>query len=408
MPGKFINTFYKDTMEAVTSIHEELLQNPFYLFNDKKGFEVEYYNTNTEKSTLDKGSGLAYTDIGEDSPTRFNVIHGLFLYQLTRAELNMDNGEFGLEADEISGESYILPNTIIPYDGDYFEIKHVKDSTWLFRVTSAQRDTLENGNNVYKINWVLDRTTNKDILKNIVDEFVYLDIREGSNIKAIVENTKYKKALRLDNLGSTLRSYFIDLFYLETVQTFIYKWFNDANMYDPFSIEFILRNKLLDDDIDNRVYVEHKIPMNRTFDIDYARSVYHAFEEKSKEKLRDSIYQSQADFIDSPITIFSTRYEYFYAMNYKVYSNEVNEFNAKRIIPVLEEELINHILDNEKYEEGHEWYKNIFVKYFNDEDLCVEDIHSIECIDYEMSKDMYYHLLLLIYCIDFYTKSLLS
>ena len=230
MAGKFINTKYYDTQESLVNMHEDLVQNPFYLFNDKKGTRVTYYNINTEKTTLDPASKLAYTPIGDESPIRYNIIHNMYLYQFNKAELNFDNGEFGLESSPIQGESYILPNTIVPVDGDFFEVEHVKDSTWLFRVNDVQRDTLDNGSNVYKISWQIDRTTNTDILKNTVEEYKYIDTVEGTNLKAVVELTKYEKAAKLDNLSVSLGSYFRDLFYDKHVQTFIYKWYNEYNM----------------------------------------------------------------------------------------------------------------------------------------------------------------------------------
>lgn len=93
MAGKFINTEYFDAMDSVVKLHQDLLQNPFYLYNDKKGTKVEYYNINKEKSSLDPGSKLAYAELGTNSPIRFNLVHGLYLYQFVRAELNWDNGE---------------------------------------------------------------------------------------------------------------------------------------------------------------------------------------------------------------------------------------------------------------------------------------------------------------------------
>lgn len=410
MPGKFINTVYKDTMDSLISIHDDLIKNPFYLFNDKKGVKVRYFNQNMEKSTIDKGSGLAYADIGDESPIRYNQINNLFLYQFPKIELNFDNGEFGLESEEISGESYILPNTIIPYDGDFFEVDHIKDSTWLFKVIGAQRDTLENGSNVYKINWILDRTTNKDILKNVNDEdiYEYLDVREGTNVKAVVKKTSYDKALELDNLASSLRDYFIDLFYSKTVQTFVFEYHAQASMYDPFLIEFILRNKLLERDGKDFVYVEHKLPLDATFHIEYSKTFYYAFEKKDIKKLANSIYQSQADYIDSPMSIFSSWYGNYYEMNYKIYLNEINNFNPKPIIPILEEELIERVLDNKKYDDKPDLYKNIFIKFFNNEDIYNSDIECINYIDYGTNKDIFYHIILLIFCIDYYTRKLLS
>lgn len=411
MSGKFINTVYGDTMDHLITIQDDLIKNPFYLFNDKKGIRVKrWYNQNMEKSTLDPGSGLSYTDIGDQSSIRFNVIEGLFIYQFTKFELNLDNGEFGLEGDQISGESYILPNTIIPYDGDYFEVDHIKDSTWLFQVDNVQRDTLENGANVYKFSWHLDRTTNKDILKNVNPEDVYvsIDVREGTNIKSVIKKKNYDRAIQLESLASSLREFFIDLFYSDLVQTFVYPYINMSNMYDPYAIEFMINNGILEDDLDNFVFVDHKIPVTATFSINYSKTFFHAFEERNIEKLVNSKYQSQAEFINSPVSIFATRYEDYYALDYKMYFPENGELNPRPILSLISEELIDHIVDNEKYEEEWNQYKNIFIKYFNHEDIYKEDIESVMCIDFDNTQDLFYELILLIFCIDFYTKSLLS
>lgn len=410
MPGKFINTVYTDTMDQIINLQDDLIKNPFYSLNDKKGIRVKYYNQNTEKSTLDPGSGLAYTDIGENSPIRFNIIEGLYIYQFGKVELNMDNGDFGLESDTISGESYILPNTIIPYDGDFFEIYHIKDSSWLFQVNNVQRDTLENGANAYKFSWTLDRTTNRDILKNVNEDdiYEYIDVREGTNIKSVVKKKNYSRALQLENIGTTLREYFIELFYSELVQTFVYPYYNNSNLYDPYSIEFIIRNELLEDDLDSYIYVEHKIPVPNTFFINYDKTFFRAFEERNITELMNSVYQSQADFINSPVSIFGSRYEDYFSLGYQVFLQENNSLNARGIISILSEDLIEHISNNEKYTGDWDLYKNIFVKYFNDEHIYESDIESIRFIDYEHTKDIYYHLILLIFCIDFYTKKLLS
>ena len=108
MAGKFISTKYYDTQDSLVKMNQDLVKNPFYLYNDKKGTKVKYYNINTEKTTLDPGSKLAYTDIGDNSPIRFNVIHDLYLYQFIKMELNFDNGEFGLENNPLRFWVYVL------------------------------------------------------------------------------------------------------------------------------------------------------------------------------------------------------------------------------------------------------------------------------------------------------------
>ena len=404
--GRFINTTYKDTMDSIISIHEDLIKNPFYLYNDKKGVKVKYYNQNTEKSTLDKGSGLTHSNIGDNSSIRFNVIDNLFIYQFPKAELNFENGEFGLESEEISGESYILPNTIIPYDGDYFEVPYIKDSSWLFRVISSQKDTLENGSNVYRINWTLDRTTNKDILTNVVEYYEYINVREGTNIKSVVKKSNYDKALRLEDLSSSLKEYFIDLFYSNTIQTFMFEYHAKAVMYDPFLIEFIIRNNLLERDNSDYIYIDHKINPGVTFNIDYKKSLYYAFEKRDIKRFANSIYQSQADMISNSGSIFNIWNDnIYYKMNYRM-ANTNNPYQY--IIPIMDEELRDNILNNNRYEDDEELYKNIFIKYFNNEDIYEEDFACIDYIDYGTNREIFYNIILLIFCIDYYIKYILT
>ena len=407
MAGKFINTQYTDTVDNLVNMNHDLINNPFYLFNDKKGTKVKYYNINQDKSTLDKGSKLSYTDLGSESPIRFNVIHDLFLYQFSKAELNFDVGDFGMSSNDITGESYILPNTINPTEGDFFEVDHIKDSTWLFKVTDVQRDTLDNGSNVFKITWLLDRTTNRDILNNVVEEYKYLFVQQGTNVKSIVKMEKYDIAAQLDNLATSLREYFTDLFYDEKVQTFIYTMYLDSKMYDPFIIEFINRNKLISTN-GEYIYIDHKVPVNKTFAIDYEKSIYHAFELCNIDKLLYSTRISQARCIESQTSIFKSRYENYYELEYKVYSQDNNCFNPGGLIYAMDDDLVERIITNDKYTEKVNLYKNIFIKYFNKEDLCKEDIENIHYFDICEVYSVFYYLLFLIFCIDNYTKSLLS
>lgn len=406
--GKVITTKYFDTNDSIVNMNKELVQNPFYSYSNVHGISTDYYNINDEQTTLDPGSKLSYTDLGDNSPIRFNLIKGMYLYQFPKIELNLENGEYGLESNEITGESYIIPNTIVPRDGDFFEVKHLRDSTWLFKVTDAQRDTLENGANVYKISWILDRTTNKEALQNVVKVFRYIDTIEGTNLKAVVEEEKYEVAAALEQLSITFVNYFKELFYNKYVQTFIYKWYNEYSMYDPFAIEFIIRNKLLFTQ-DDFIYVDHKMVKPVTFSIDYDKTLYRAFEERDKKKLCDSKKMSQADYIDDLTSIFSTRFESYWALNYNVIMAENGPLNPKGIIPIMDEDFEEKILKNEKYPEKCDYsYRNIIIKYFNHENIYLRDIENIDKIDLNSVKDIYYDCLFLIFCLDFYTKYLLS
>ena len=410
--GKFINTTYQNAVDSITNMNKDLISNPFYLFNNNKPTKVTYYNICLDKSTLDPGSELAYTNIGDKSPLRFNVIHDMYIYQFPRIEVNLENGDFGQESSPIEGESYILPNTIKPMEGDYFEVEHIKDRKWLFRVNSVDLDTLDNDNNVWKINWSLDRGDNREILKNVVNDFEYIISPEGTNIKAVVELSDYQFALELDNFTSSLREYFKDLFYDEHVQTFTYKWYNESTMVDPFSIEFIQRNDLLSDSENQYWYVKQQVVLPKTFAIDYNRSIFMAFEKHDKDCIMNYQYQSQADYIDDAISIFATRYEPYFALNYKTYYFDTNTpTTPKGIIPVLSEDFILHIATGELYtkeDDENKLYLNTIIKWFKNDKITKEDLCHIKCIDLNTTEEIYYHLLFLIFVLDQYTKQLLS
>lgn len=410
--GKFINTTYQNAVDSITNMNKDLISNPFYLFNNNKPTKVTYYNICLDKSTLDPGSELAYTNIGDKSPLRFNVIHDMYIYQFPRIEVNLENGDFGQESSPIEGESYILPNTIKPMEGDYFEVEHIKDRKWLFRINSVDLDTLDNDNNVWKINWSLDRGDNREILKNVVNNFEYIISPEGTNTKAVVELSDYQFALELDNFTSSLREYFKDLFYDEHVQTFTYKWYNESTMVDPFSIEFIQRNDLLSDSENQYWYVKQQVVLPKTFAIDYNRSIFMAFEKHDKDCIMNYQYQSQADYIDDAISIFATRYEPYFALNYKTYYFDTNTpTTPKGIIPVLSEDLILHIATGELYtkeDDEKKLYLNTIIKWFKNDKITKEDLCHIKCIDLNTTEEIYYHLLFLIFVLDQYTKQLLS
>lgn len=405
--GKFIDTRYNDTITKITDFQHSLLNQNFYALNDKgRGTICEYYNINEDKSSLDPGSKLAYTDIGEESPIRFNLIHNMFIYQFNRVNLEFNDEEFGMQASDIDQESYILPNTIHPYEGDFLTIHH-SSGTWLYRVNNVNRDTLENGANVWKISYRLDKTTDENILKNIVKEFEYIDVKEGTNIKAVVESTDYKLALEVEHMNDNLRDYFRDLFYSDKVQTFIYKWYTEYRMYDPYAIEFIIRNKLLQS-YDDYTHVKHQTKVPITFSIDYNRSIYRAFEEQDKRKLAQSNYTAQANYINDPMSLFATRYEQYFALDYNVINEPNGPLNPRGIIPIMDQDLVQMIMEDKLYENADLRYRNIIIKFFNRKNIVSADLKDIENIDFQPVEQIFYEILFLIYSLDRFEKKLLS
>lgn len=396
--GKMLNTTYRDTVEDVTGIYNTLIDNPLYQFNDKKPTLCTYYNINKDFSSLDPGSKLQMDNIGSDSPIRYNRIYDLMLYGFNRIELQMNNDDFGLEAEKIEGECYILPNTIIPTEGDYFEVSHIKDSTWLFMVKDVQKDTLDNGSNVYKINYKLEYLNNIDIQNKIVYNFRYLDVREGTNIAKIVRCEDYDIAKLMDEKAVMLKGYFEELFYNKRVQTFIYSDLTEFRVYDPFMIEFLIRNGILDNGEDSYIYVTHQIPTVATFSIDYDKTFFRVFEKNEKDRLLGSNRYASMEEIKAYGTTFAGVFENYYKADYNKRPGYAIEcFGEELSHKIVENRLETD--DSNKDRKTLKW-QNILIRYFNNTTITTDELNAIDEMDFTTSKDAFYIIPLLIFCLE--------
>ena len=400
--GKILNTTYHDTVDKLTGFYSDLVNNPFYVLNDKKPVICTYYNINKDYSSLDQGSKLHMDNMGSESPIRYNRIYDFILYGFNRIELNTQNGEFGLENDTIEGECYILPNTILPTEGDYFEVEHIKDSTWLFMVQDVQQDTLANGSNAYKISYKLEYLDNKEIQSRIVYNFRMIEVREGTNISRIVRCEDYDIAKIADEKAVMMKGYFEDLFYNEKVQTFIYIDSMDYRTYDPYLIEFLIRNKILDNGEDSYLHVDQKIFLPNTFGLDYDRTFFRVFERKLPQKILTCDSSTYLEQIISYATVFSARYEDYFKT---IYGDRIKPgFNTS----CLDEDLLYHIYEYRLYESEEDLYKNILIKYFYDDTISEEELNSIEDIKFDFNKETFYMIPLLIFCLEKFIENVLK
>ena len=410
--GKFINTSYKNTIDSITDITKDLIKNPYYLFNDKKACIVNYYHINTEQSTMDEASRIPYSELGEDCPFRFNLIKDFFVYGIERIQLSLENGDEGLESGEISGEAVILPGTITPYPGDYFEIPHIKDSTWLFRVNQVDKDTLDDGANIWKITYKLEHTDNSSIINLIKDDYNMVIDYVGTSYNPIIKSSKYNLVKDIDDICVQLKRYFKELFYNDKVQTFTFSNVYEDKFYDPFMIEFLIRNKIMENSGQkDYLYIDHKLPIPATFSIDYNNTFFRSFESNDKKHLFSSKKDSTAEYISNIVSIFNSRPENYFQLNYKVYTYEnVSVFNRNthNILQCFPNDITEQIISGKLYEENNKEIYNILIKYFNNYDYNEKDFECIENIDYSTDMHIFYLLPLLIFCLESFIISIIS
>ncbi len=414
--GKFITTQYADAINDVTETVKTFLNNPYYLFTDKKPTLVTYYNLNCEKSTLDEAARINYSDLGPNCPLRYNRITDFVVYGIDRIALSLENGEFGLESGEITGDVIILPGTIEPFPGDYFEIPLAKDSNWLFRINDVQKDTLDNGSNIWKCGYKLEHDDNVDILPLVTEDYKLLVNNIGTKYNTILESSKYDLLDAMDHICTVLKRYFVSLFYDQRVQTFIFVNYGEDHFYDPYMIEFLIRNKILDNGAhDEYIYVDHKLEKRRTFAMDYARTFFAAVEERDINDLVKCKVDTTADYIDEFGSIFNSRPNDYFQMNYFVPCIEptAQMYQFHNIMTCFPKDLIVACKDNALYdmaaveEEPLYGLYNIIVKHFNHTTLNETDYQNLEKCEFSDNIRAFYLIPLIIFCIETYERELL-
>lgn len=428
MAGKFINTssIYQDMISQSSSITKSLMNNPYYLFSDKKGSVCDYYNLNTTRTTLDEATRGNYSEISAHSPLRFNKIMDFIIYGVTKIDPSMDIGEFGLESSGVSGEAIVLPRTIIPYPGDYFYLKQLQ-KPYLFRVTSVNPNTLETGATMYRIQYNLETSDGlKKIEPQVVRRFKFNlntggnGSEMGSNMSAtIIDADEYNKSKALQEYTRILKDYFISLFYDPKIQSFSYVYdltteYKQNNglpqkrfivnmqeakaphpfgfrVYDPYLIEFMIRNKILSGS-SNYFYVSQQMYLPPTFGMDYDKSIFASIENCDINKhygrsVGNLFYCDQQ---------FSLLYQYPEDYYYMQYHNLNALFHS---ISIFDDPGFSTRVINQEYYQD-KVFKNLLIKFFNNIPITIEDVKQLDHLDYAQTREFFYGIPFGIYCIE--------
>lgn len=395
--GKFINKSYTKTIDSLTQGMIQKVKTANYVFNNKPPVICDWYNIDVEATTMDEGTGAEYSAIGKNSPIRYKLIKDAIFYgQGIQIEIDLEYDEDGLSSSPSSISGIVLPNTWIPYQGDHFTLKQA-GKEYIYRVNAVSYDTIDNENNVYKFDAMMDQTGECYIENQVIETYRMIINNVGTSFKPIIKETIYDCIDTLDGLLIQLKNYYIALFYNDSVQTFTYKGAY-GNLYDPYMIEFLSRNDILLGS-DEYIYVNHEVPVSRTFGIDYNQSIFRALETKTKERFTNQ--NCNAELIQDQYSLFSTVAEDYYIIKHK-------DFGMSLFNPV-DAQLISNVKCNELLESNNpKAYYNIMVKYFNDADIDSSIIPILEQIDFKPSVDLFYGMPMLIYVLEYSIKKLMS
>ena len=396
--GKFLNTTYTGTIDSLQQGTINKVKNANYVFNDKPPVISDWYNISKRGTTLDEATRAEYSSIDRNSPIRYNkILDAVFYSSGIRLSTDVDFNDEGLGlASQPSISGIVLPNTWIPYAGDFFSIKHA-GKKWLYKVNAVSFDTIDNGNNVYSFEASLDNYGEELLEKHVVERYKMVINNVGTDFNAIIKEADYNLIDILDNVLTRIKNYYISLFYKESLQTFTYPG-QYGNIYDPYMIEFLIRNNILSGST-AYVFVSHATRIPVTFSIEYDKSFFRALETHSIERFSSS--PANANIIEDQYSLFNTVMEKYFKISYKE-----PIFNG---INVLDPSIISDTKEGieRNFEDEHS-LNNIVSRYFNDKHLDSSIIDIFDKVEFKQTPYLFYIIPISIFCIESEIRNLMS
>ena len=400
MAGRFIKTsnMKAEMPSLLPDVSKLLFNNPYYLFNNASAAKCTYYNLNTTMTTLDEATRGNYGEISPESPLRFNKINNFVIFGVNKIEPNLETNEFGLEGSDIAADAIVLPKTIIPYPNDYFVLEQLGEK-YLFKVTSVQPNMLDTGVNMYRINYTLKSSDGiRSINPQVVKTFEFSIENYGSNFGCIIEESTMSEVSDIEKFTTMMKDYFIQLFYDARIQSFKYVRNGMLNVYDPFLIEFIIRNKILEGSSDY-IFVTQQIYLPNSFGIDYDRTFFSCLEDNDMTKH----YCRTAGNLELCRQRLSLLYAYpqdYYVMRYDQLATQFH------IVDIFgDPSFMDKIRSNTKTGDP---LKDIVIGYFNNEGITSSTLEALKHVDFKDSPEMYYLIPITIYCMEQHIISSLS
>jgi len=398
MSGKFLNVEMMNVINSLADgVKEKIANNAFYTFNDKKPTMVTFYNPDPKLSTLDDGTKQIYESVGPQSGLRFNKIENTILYNIEKILLNIDIGEWGTESDPVEGEAYLPPETFVPYTEGYFVINHVGKNIF-FRILAVGLDTIENGANFYKLTYKLDNFDLK-IDKQVVGDFKMIIGNIGTSFKTVISNNEYDFISSIEDVTDTLIEYYNSLFFKNRVQTYIFP-FNDCFFYDPYMVEFAMRNNILSTP-DRYIFVTQQVFLPYTFCIEYNKTIFKHLETMDNKIDFQRVY---GVMVTDPCSLLTTRMEDYFMIEYNTKLGMLAD-----PIDLFDTDFIEVVLEGKILEPGHsKEYYNIIGCYFHNRPVTQDMINALEKIEYSPSIELYYNIPIVVFILEHFAKDILK
>ena len=233
-----------------------------------------------------------------------------------------------------SGNLKILPDTIIPYVGDYFIMKYL-DSDWLFQITSVNKEAYEmnagwvceyvvanNGQEFNYEEWVI-----KD---KVIKTYHFYGAHIGTDYKSVLEAEELEKLETFKDMYQYLGELYNSCFYNKTLNIYTLKnlYRHDSEREQDLTRQVNKFNRIYNDDVYYDNFLQYFMKENQIFfnikgritsptalvgfqSYDYLNSLFYAISNQDKDNLK-YIYCTVETVSNStsflPTTLYGMRY----------------------------------------------------------------------------------------------------
>ena len=282
-------TALNQSMELINKItndqYKRVVNSPYTRFLKGTPVPVTIYHQNTIESTTDVGFENVNTNIGI-SGKKFNKIKNIPLYGVDKSSFSLDDSEIGIKG-EYHSEANLPMDCLRPFPEDYIIFSY-GDTDLLFKISNVEIDNI-NSNNYYKIDFKFDSSDKIDDLeKQVVDNFTCIFDYVGSEAKSIIKDDDIEKLSKLADVYIDLMNSYYDKFFDDLSSCFVlYDFMRDEYLYDPYVMEFIIRNKLFinENSLNSYTFIQ-TVNLPKDFLRRYKQTIFYNFIDKRSFEVR--------------------------------------------------------------------------------------------------------------------------
>ena len=373
--------------------YEKRIHSPVVRMQSKNMVLTTYWHINNAETTTDAGWQDVQNVLGDKSPIKFNRIEKFPLYEMEQINLQMEDGEAGIDMNH-EGDATIIPGTIKPLPNSFFMINHLKEA-YVFRVTEVTIDNVM-PDNYYKIHYRLEYL-NSDMVDRLNSQTteVYSCILDniGTEERCIVEKESQVKIKEIEKMLDDVKSIYLSIFYSERYNVLLGDLCAGEHLYDPLQSAFINKNDILNSKRDLNTIILSVECEDSKFRLKYNKSIYKFIENPDRSKIERFYYDTFLG-INRPETQFNRW------LDSSIHVLDIPQYmDPLKKKAIFTEEFVNAVRDNRPIASP---YGELLRKYICNKTLDIRDIPldlNDEMSLFDGGLEVFFTIPLLIYVI---------